>query len=166
MKHFSEEAFLQDFATINWQDVLGTSDDVNKLVERFSTLFSLMIEKDAPLRQSRVSEKYCPWMNADLKRLIRTRDRLAVKHKSQVMISSYMQCRHQVNTLNVTLKQQYFSDKILQQKGNRTYKQNVRSESGEGVRRKSLRAYKGMGLYKERTYVHIILNPYVTCQAS
>ena len=121
MKNFSEEAFLQDVATINWQDVLGTSDDVNKLVERFSTLFSLMIEKHAPLRQIRVSEKYCPWINADLKRLIRTRDRLkrsAVKHKSQVMISSYKQCRNQVNTLNVTLKRQYFSDKILQQKGN------------------------------------------------
>ena len=44
MKNFSEEAFLQDVATINWQGVLGTSDDVNKLVERFSTLFSLMIE--------------------------------------------------------------------------------------------------------------------------
>ena len=121
MKNFSEEAFLQDVATINWQDILGTSDDVNKLVERFSTLFSLMIEKHAPLRQIRVSEKYCPWINADLKRLIRTRDRLkrsAVKHKSQVMISSYKQCRNQVNTLNVTLKRQYFSDKILQQKGN------------------------------------------------
>ena len=121
MKNFSEEAFLQDFATINWQDVLGTSDDVNKLVERFSTLFSLMIERHAPLRQIRVSEKYCPWINADLKSLIRTRDRLkrsAVKHKSQVMISSYKQCRNQVNTLIVTLKRQYFSDKILQQKGN------------------------------------------------
>ena len=121
MKNFSEEAFLQDVANINWQDVLGTSDDVNKLVERFLTLFSLMIEKHAPLRQIRVSEKYCPWINADLKRLIRTRDRLkrfAVKHKSQVMSSSYKQCRNQMNTLNVTLKRQYFSDKILQQKGN------------------------------------------------
>ena len=54
MKNFSEEAFLQDVATINWQAVLGTPGDVNKLVERFSTLFSLMIEKHAPLRQIRV----------------------------------------------------------------------------------------------------------------
>ena len=80
-----------------------------------------MIEKHAPLRQIRISEKYCSWINADLKRLIRTRDRLkrsAVKHKSQVMISSYKQCRNQVNTLNVTLKRQYVSDKILKQKGN------------------------------------------------
>ena len=121
MKNFSERAFLQDVATIDWHDVLGTSEDVNKLVERFSTVFSFMVEKHAPLRQIRVSEKYCPWINADLKRLIRTRDRLkrfAVKHKSQVAISSYKQCRNQVNTLNVTLKRQYFSHKILQQKGN------------------------------------------------
>ena len=45
MKTFSEVAFLQDVATINWEEVLGPSDDVNKLVERFSILFSLMIKK-------------------------------------------------------------------------------------------------------------------------
>lgn len=121
MKNFSEEDFLQDIASIDWEQALGTSDEVNELVETFSNVFSLVIEKHAPLRQIRVSEKYCPWMNADLKRLIRTRDRLkryAVKHKSQALMSSYRQCRNQVNTLNVALKRQYFSDKILQQKGN------------------------------------------------
>ena len=111
MKKFCEKAFLQDVATINWEEVLGTSDDVTKLVERFSTIFSLMIEKHASLRQIRVSEKYCPLMNADLKRLIRTRDRLkryAVKHKSQVIMSSYKQWRNQVNTQNAMLKKAIF----------------------------------------------------------
>ena len=103
---------MQDVATIDWQDVLGTSDHVNKVVERFSVEFSFMIEKHAPFRQIRVPEKYRPWINADLKRLIRTRDRLerfAVKHKSQIISSSYKQCRNQMNTLNVTLKKQNIS---------------------------------------------------------
>ena len=80
-----------------------------------------MIEKHAPLRQIRVSEKYCPWINSDLKILIRTRDRLkrsSVKHKSEHLMNSYKQYRNQANALNKKLTKQYFSDKINKNKGN------------------------------------------------
>ena len=115
MKNVSEVVFLYDVATINRQEVIGTSDDINKLFKRFSTIFSLIIEKHTPIRQIRIQEKYCPRINADLKRLIRTRVRLkrsAVNHKSHSMMSFYKQSRNKVNILNVTLKRQYFSDKI------------------------------------------------------
>ena len=80
-----------------------------------------MIEKQAPLRQIRVSEKYCPWINSDSKNLIMIRDRLimsAMKHKSQQLMSSYQQYRNRANALNKTLKERYFSDKINNNKGN------------------------------------------------
>ena len=79
-----------------------------------------MNEKRAPLRQIRVSEIYCPWINSDLKTLIRTRDRLkrsAVKHKSQNLMNSYKQYRNRVNAFNKALKKQYLSDKINNNKG-------------------------------------------------
>ena len=91
------------------------------LVQQFSDVFSEVIEKHAPLRQIRVSEKYCPWINSDLKNLIITRDglkRSAVKHKSQHLMNSYKQYRNQANALNKKLKKQYFSDKINNNKGN------------------------------------------------
>ena len=121
MKKFSEEAFLRDVASIDWEQALGFSSDANLLVQQFSDAFSEVIEKHAPLRQIRVSEKYCPWINSDLKNLIRTRDRLkrsAVKHKSQHLMNSYKQYRNQANALNKKLKKQYFSDKINKNKGN------------------------------------------------
>jgi len=76
MKKFSEEAFLRDVASIDWKQALGFSGDANLFVQQFSNIFSQVIEKQASLRQIRVSEKYCPWINSDLKNLIRTRDRL------------------------------------------------------------------------------------------
>ena len=69
----------------------------------------------------RVSEKYCPWINKDLKDLMRTRDRLkqaAVKRNSQILMASYRQVRNKVNSLNIQLKKQYFSNRIFACQGN------------------------------------------------
>ena len=74
MKKFSEEAFLRDIASIDWEQALGFSGDANLLVQQFSNVFSKVIEKHAPLCQIRVSEIYCPWINSDVKNLIRNRD--------------------------------------------------------------------------------------------
>ena len=71
--------------------------------------------------QMRVSEIYCPWINQDLKALMRNRDRMkriALKRKSPVMMETYKQLRNKVNTMNIKLKKQYFSNKIYACKGN------------------------------------------------
>ena len=120
-ENFSEEAFLNDVASVDWEQVLGHSDNSNVLVTNWSSIFSAIIEKHAPLKQIRVSERYCQWVNANLKGLLRTRDRLkkaAVKCNSQILIASYKQVRNRVNSLNRTLKRQYFSEKISMQQDN------------------------------------------------
>ena len=74
-------------------------------VTQWSTLFSLIIDKHAPIKSLRVSERYCPWVNEDLKKLIRIRDkfrRAAVKSNSLLLI----------------LKRQYFSETLAHAKGN------------------------------------------------
>ena len=76
MKHFSEEAFLADLSGICWEQMLTETDDIGVLVNNWSNLFSLIIEKHAPIMKMRISEKYCPWIDHDLKKLMRTRDRL------------------------------------------------------------------------------------------
>lgn len=68
----------------------------------------------------RVSEKYCPWIDKDLKGLMMT-DRLkkgALKSKSTILMDSYRHARNRVNSLNVQLKKQYYSSKISECKGN------------------------------------------------
>ena len=83
--------------------------------------FSLIIDKHAPIKTLRVSEKYCPWVNDDLKQLIRSRDKLkkaAVKSKSQLLKSSYRHIRNKINKQKFELKRQYFSERLAQAKGN------------------------------------------------
>ena len=76
MKHFNEEAFLADVAGICWEQMLLETDVINVLVNDWSNLFSIIIDKHAPLIEMRVSEKYCPWINKDLKNLMKRRDKL------------------------------------------------------------------------------------------
>ena len=121
MKNFDKDAFLADVAGICWEQGFSETDDVNVLVTQWSTLFSLIIDKHAPIKALRVSEKYCPWVNDDLKQLIRSRDKLkkaAVKSKSQLLMSSYRHIRNKINKQNFELKRQYFSERLAQAKGN------------------------------------------------
>ena len=68
------------------------TDDVDVLLKNWSALFSRIIDKHAPVMQLRVSEKYCPWINQDLKALMRNRDTMkmvALKRKSPPRIEPY-----------------------------------------------------------------------------
>ena len=76
MKNFSEQMFLTDVASINWIRALGQTDDINILVSNWSSLFSSVIDKHAPVQKMRVSDKYCPRVNADLKALSKSREKL------------------------------------------------------------------------------------------
>ena len=69
----------------------------------------------------RVSGKYCPWVNADLRALIKSRDKLklaASKNKSPLLMNFYRNLRNKVNSLNTKLKRQYFSTRVSRFKGN------------------------------------------------
>ena len=121
MKNFDKEAFLADVSGICWEQMFSETDDINALVNYWSSLFSLIIDKHAPITEMRVSEKYCPWIDKDLKALMQTRDKLkkaASKRKSQFLMDSYRQVRNKVNTMNSHLKKQYYTDKISSYQGN------------------------------------------------
>ena len=121
MKHFNEIALLAEVSNICWERALNGTDDVNVLANTWSTAFSLAIDKHAPLKSIQVSEKYCPWINKDLRSLMKCRDKLkkaAIKGHSQLLMSSYRHVRNKVNKLNIDLKRQYFSEKITQHEGN------------------------------------------------
>ena len=84
-------------------------------------MLSLIIEKHAPLRERRVSDKFAPWLTPDLKNMFRTRDRLkaaAIKSKSVLLMEAYKKIRNKANALNTKLKKRYFTDKIHSCEGN------------------------------------------------
>ena len=110
-----------DVSGMCWGQMLNETDDINLLVNYWSEMFSFIIEKHAPLSEMRVSEKYCPWIDKDLRDLMRTRNKLkksAVKGKSPILMKSYRQILNKVNGLNLQLKKQHHTNKIAACKGN------------------------------------------------
>ena len=120
MKNLSKSQFLEDLQKINWKGIVSHTDDVNIIVEKWKTMFSLVLEKHAPLRNRRVSEKFCPWITKDFKPMCASRDKLrkkAVKSKSEVLFDAYKQMRNKVNKVNIELKRDYFTNKIASHEG-------------------------------------------------
>ncbi len=77
--------FLNELANIDWQQILTCSQDINSVVQYWTNMISLLIEKHEPLRERRVSDKFTPWLTADIKNMFRTHDRLkaaAINSKS------------------------------------------------------------------------------------
>ena len=113
IERFSEKDFLDDVAKVPWERVVQSSNDINELVIKWSSLFSSVIDKRAPYREIKVSEKFCPWISTDLKDLIRRRDQFkqtAVRNNSMSLMNTYRNVRNQVTTLNRQLTKQYFTE--------------------------------------------------------
>ena len=85
VENFNEQMFLTDVASITWIRALGQTDDINILVSNWSNLFSSVIEKHAPVQKMRVSDKYCPLVNADLRALIKSKDELKLVECSYIL---------------------------------------------------------------------------------
>ena len=121
MIYFIQNRFLSDISGTSWGQFFQKTDDLDMLVNNWSSLLSFFIDKNTPLNEIRVSERYCPWISTDVKRLMRARDRLktaVLKRNSKILMDAYKQARNRVNSLNIQLKRRYSSAKISECKGN------------------------------------------------
>ena len=112
---------MVDVAKVSWEGVSSVTNDIDSMVVTWSELFSSIIEKHAPTRDIKVLDRNCPWVNADLKALMKSRDRLkkaAVSTKSDTLMRSYRGARNRVNSLNNSLKKKFYNDRISQHSGN------------------------------------------------
>ena len=75
-KHFDQTEFINDLLLVDWKGIVSNGDDINIVVEQWIKMFSLILEKHAPVRNRRVSVKFSHWLTKDLKQLSATRDRL------------------------------------------------------------------------------------------
>ena len=106
MKNFDKELSLADLASVDWQTLLHYPTDINVIVEQWTNMLALIIQRHAPILERRVSERYSPWITTYLKRMIRSRDKLktiAVKKKSEILLTSYKKIRNKVNSTVKTI---------------------------------------------------------------
>ena len=153
MKYFNEDGFLTEVSDICWEEMVTETDDINKIVNNWSKLFSLSIDKYATLIGMRVSEKYCPWINKILKELMQSRDKLkkaTSKSKSQLLMDSYRQVRSKVNSMNIQLKKKYFTNKISENQVNmKESRKAVNELLGKRSETSNIPALK---LFREKTF--------------
>ena len=119
-KNFDQTKFVNDLLEVDWRGIVRNTDDIDVVVNNWTSTFSLILEKHAPIRNRRVSEKFCPWLTNDFKEMCKARDRLkrqAIRSKSESLMQSYRQLRNQVNKLNGELKREYFTHKIASCEG-------------------------------------------------
>ena len=83
-------------------------------------MFSLILEKHAPLHKKRVSEKFCPWLTKNHKIMSVARDKIkkqAVCSNSEILMQAHWEMLNKVNKLNTESKRKYFSKKNPSHKG-------------------------------------------------
>ena len=120
MKQFDKELFLADLASVDWHSLLHSPADINLLVEHWTNMLAMIIQRHAPIIERRVSERYSPWITPHLKQMIRSRDKLktvAIKKRSVILQAVYKQLRIKVNNTCKRLKRKYYTEKIKASEG-------------------------------------------------
>ena len=82
-KNFEKQVFMADVSGMCWEQMFSETDDINALINYWSSLLSMLIDKSAPMTKMRVSEKYCPWIDKNLRALMQTRDKLKMLHPTE-----------------------------------------------------------------------------------
>ena len=98
--------------------------NVNDAANMFQSMFSNVCNRHAPLKKKRVREKKSPWLNNDVIKLMRERDKLkkkAVKSGNNTDWSHYRVVKNKVNSEIKRSKQSYVCNNI-KTSGNNTKK--------------------------------------------
>ena len=111
---------INDLLLVDWKGTTLHGDDINIIVEQWTKMFSLILEKHALVRNRRVLDNFSPLVAKELKQLSVTRDKSkkqAVHFKSNILLEAYRQTRNNVNKLITELKREFVTNKIVSQKG-------------------------------------------------
>ena len=114
LKHFVEEDFIHDLLNIYWETVeIVTNPNLSWKVREIN--FNKVLDRHAPLRHQRIRQSSIPWLNANIKKMMRDRDyhkKQFVKHNSEYHWRLYQTFRNKVNIEIRKSKSRYYCQKI------------------------------------------------------
>lgn len=79
-KNFNLDQFLNDLNGIRWNDIF-LINNINNKIKFLSDNIVDLFDKHAPLRTSRISKAYSPWLTSVVKHLMKLRDKALQKFK-------------------------------------------------------------------------------------
>ncbi len=116
LKYFVAEHFIHDLSNMPWEDIENI-DNPNVAWKFWESNFKTVLDRHAPIRHKRVKRSSIPWLNSDIKQMMRNRDfhkKQSVKHGSGYHWRLYQTLRNKVNTEIRKNKSYYFREKIAE----------------------------------------------------
>ena len=123
LKHFVKEDFIYDLLKplLPPWEMVETINDPNLAWRVWETNFNEVLNWHAPLRHQRVRQSSIPWLNSNIKNLMRKRDyhkKQSVKYNSEHHWRLYQSFRNNVNIQLRKSKSHYYRQKIGECKKN------------------------------------------------
>ena len=121
MKDYSKESFIDLLNECDW-DLVCQSRDVNEAWEKFSTMFTQVLDDIAPEKEIRIKGRTEPWIDAEILELMQERDRAlfnANRNKSDTELrKKYNRLRNKIIKQTRKAKSKHFCEKIEENKDN------------------------------------------------
>ena len=121
--HFSESAFIEDCQSVNWEEVVLSSSDVN-MFESLYTKLSEIIDAHVPVKKisnNQLKRKSKPWITPAVKNSIQIKNKLYkkfLKTKSPYYYSKFKYYRNKLNHLLKISKKRYYNGYFNSSHGN------------------------------------------------
>lgn len=113
-KSFSESDFINDVKNVHWDTVLQCTH-AEVALNTFCKLFSAVCDRHAPIKKFSVRSSRSPWLDGDLKRVMKERDQLkktAVASGNSADWQAYRSLRNKVTQMNRQKKKHYYKTKF------------------------------------------------------
>ena len=110
MRNFNSDSFCRDLSQVPWS-ICEIFNDINDCYYAWYTLFMEIANEHAPIRTKKCKKRQVPWMNLEIKELMRQRDlirRTASKQKKEIYFKLYKCLRNHLTSELRKAKREYF----------------------------------------------------------
>ena len=128
-KHFNAEAFLVDYESINWDEIIDLNKtDVNFSMESFINKINGLLDIHMPLRkitQKEFKQKYKPWITNAILSKIRDKNKVFKKYlncknynRKAELYENFKKLKNDITHETRLSKKAYFEKYFTENKGN------------------------------------------------
>ena len=113
-KNFDTDKFKSDLRNQPWE-IIKDIENIDDAVRKWEKLLIDVIDKHMPIRTKRSKQRNTPWMNSNIFKLMKDRDKMkhkAFRTKNGDMMSQYRNLRNKVTFEIRKAKRKYFTDKF------------------------------------------------------
>ena len=128
-KNYDRDKFVEDLKQVSWH---GTAlvDDVSEMLDHFDTNFLNVLESHAPIKTVRIRPRCCPFVDTEIKELMRSRDGLLRNARRPDMpldLELYRGLREEVKTKLGEAEKGYIKEELERSRNTRSKWKVIRS---------------------------------------